>query len=191
MFGHSYGGLAVLHTAAQADVFDRIAVYEPGVSIGGSIPTHWMPRYRQFLDHGDTRGAFAYFVQQSGHAPAPVKRLPLWYLRLALRLVVRKAQWARFEPLLAANLLEHRQLAACDGAVGHYQAIKAEALILDGSRSPSLSALEPLTTLRGIIPRSEVTIMAGLDHNAPDEKAPAAVAERLLRFFTRSPGGQQ
>lgn len=184
VFGHSYGGLAVLHTARHADIFDRIAVYEPGVSIGGSIPTHWMRRYQQLLDHGDTRQAFAYFIQQSGHAPGPVAHLPLWYLRSILRLVVRKRQWARFEPLLAANLLEHQQVASCDTAIASYRAIEAEVLLLAGRRSPSFSAQQPLDALHQIIPRSRAKILDGLDHTAPDEKAPAAVAEQLLPFFS-------
>lgn len=145
VFGHSYGGLAVLHAATHAAIFERIAVYEPGVSIGGSIPTHWMRRYQQLLDHGDTRQAFAYFVQQSGHAPGPVAHLPLWYLRSILRLVVRKRQWARFEPLLAANLFEHQQVAACDGALATYSAVQAQVLLLAGRRSPHSPPSSPST----------------------------------------------
>ncbi|MGI8430268.1 MAG: hypothetical protein ACR2OB_13440 [Solirubrobacteraceae bacterium] len=33
-----------------------------------------LPRYQRLLVSGDSRGAFARFVQQSGHAPGPVVR---------------------------------------------------------------------------------------------------------------------
>ncbi|MFC6903465.1 alpha/beta fold hydrolase [Nonomuraea dietziae] len=33
-FGHSYGGLVILETARSFQVFERIAVYEPGVPVG-------------------------------------------------------------------------------------------------------------------------------------------------------------
>ncbi len=41
VFGHSYGGLAVLETARLSPVFDRIAVYEPGVPVG-PVPSAWI-----------------------------------------------------------------------------------------------------------------------------------------------------
>ena len=184
VFGHSYGGLVVLRAAARTDVFDRIAVYEPGVSLGGSIRTDWLPRYQQYLDHSDTRGAFAYFVQQSGHAPKAVTHLPLWYLRCVMRLVVRGEQWERFEPLLPANLLEHQEVAACDGAVDEYAAIQARVLLLAGSRSPSSSGRQLVDALRNLIPCATTSVLDGLDHNAPDEKAPVAVADQVIPFFT-------
>jgi pimeloyl-ACP methyl ester carboxylesterase len=184
VFGHSYGGLVVLRTAANTDVFHRIAVYEPGVSLGRSIRTDWLPRYQELLDRQDTRGAFAYFVQQSGHAPKAVTHLPLWYLRWVMRVVVRGEQWERFEPLLRANLLEHQQVAACDGPVDQYAAIQAQILLLAGSQSPSSSGRQLVDTLRNVIPCARTTVLDGLDHNAPDEKAPVAVADQLIPFFT-------
>src|SRR5689334_10251511 len=110
LFGHSYGGLVALETATRSGAFERIVVYEPGVSVHGSIPTHWIPRARQLLEAGKPRAAFAYFVQQSGNAPGPVAKLPLWYLRTVLRIAIRNQQWQRYEPLLEANLAEHAQV---------------------------------------------------------------------------------
>jgi hypothetical protein len=37
--GHSYGGLVALEVARNNTAFTKIAVYEPGVSIDGSMPT--------------------------------------------------------------------------------------------------------------------------------------------------------
>jgi len=49
LVGHSYGGLVALEVARNNQAFSRIAVYEPGVSIEGSMPTAWMPGYEQKL----------------------------------------------------------------------------------------------------------------------------------------------
>jgi pimeloyl-ACP methyl ester carboxylesterase len=95
VFGHSYGGFVALEAARRLAVFSHVAVYEPGVSIAGSIPVAWVPRYRQLLAAGDTRGAFAVFLRGSGAAPGPVTRLPVWYLRAVLRLMVSGEQWRR------------------------------------------------------------------------------------------------
>jgi pimeloyl-ACP methyl ester carboxylesterase len=39
MVGHSYGGLVALEVARNNERFRKIAVYEPGVSVDGSMPT--------------------------------------------------------------------------------------------------------------------------------------------------------
>src|ERR1700743_1291215 len=56
--GHGYGGLVALETARRQKVFRKITVYEPGLSIGGSVPLGWLAEYRERLAAGDTRGAF-------------------------------------------------------------------------------------------------------------------------------------
>lgn len=183
VFGHSYGGLVVLETARRAHVFTRLAVYEPGVSVAGSIPTGWISRYRQMLAAADPRGAFAIFVQQSGHAPGPVARIPLWYLRAILRVVIRNRQWQHMEPLLASNAIEHEQVHALDDTVTRYATIEVPVLLLGGSHSPRRATMASLDALHHAIAGSTIELLDGLDHNAPDEKAPAPVAHRVLQFL--------
>ena len=43
VFGHSYGGLIALEAARASSVFSDVIAYEPGVSIGGSIPSMTAP----------------------------------------------------------------------------------------------------------------------------------------------------
>ena len=69
VFGHGYGGLIALETARRQNVFRKITVYEPGLSIGGSMPLGWLPEYRQRLAAGNLRGAFACLVSQAGLRP--------------------------------------------------------------------------------------------------------------------------
>jgi pimeloyl-ACP methyl ester carboxylesterase len=84
VFGHSYGGLVVLEAMAQGAGLATAIVFEPGVSINGSIPTTWLPAYREMLGRGDTYGAFTHFIRSSPQAPAITRLLPRWYLRMAL-----------------------------------------------------------------------------------------------------------
>jgi pimeloyl-ACP methyl ester carboxylesterase len=182
VFGHSYGGLVALETAVRSDAFEAMVLYEPGVSVRGSIPTAWMTPYRALLERGDTRGAFACFVQAFG--PGLVAKLPRWYLRAVLRCVFRKRRWEeRYEPLLATNLAEHEQVAACDDHVASYGAITARLLFLGGSRSPAFMTTLPREGLQQKVPDMTVDIIDGLDHFAPDEKAPEVVARRVLGFL--------
>ncbi len=114
LFGHSYGGLVALKAAALIDRFERVAVYEPGVSINGSIPTEWTTRYRQLLAANDRHGAFADFVQHSGGAPRIVQALPSWYLKIVLRIAVRGEKWKRMDALQEASAVEHDEVARVD-----------------------------------------------------------------------------
>ena len=182
MFGHSFGGLVVLETAARTGLPAPLAVYEPGMSLDGSLPVSWLPGYRERLARGDTRGAFAHFVRGSGHAPAVVTRMPGWYLRAVLRVVVRGHRWRTLEPLLGTNLREHEALLQAADGLSRYAAIAAPVLLLGGADSPRFST-DPLRALHGVLRASTVDLLPGLDHNAPDEKAPVPVAERVLRFL--------
>jgi pimeloyl-ACP methyl ester carboxylesterase len=182
VFGHSFGGLVVLETAARTGASVPLAVYEPGMSLAGSLPTSWLPGYRERLARGDTRGAFAHFVQGAGHAPAVVASMPTWYLRAVLRVVVRGPRWRSIEPLLGTNLREHEALLQVADGLSRYASITAPVLLLGGADSPRFST-DPLRALHGVLRESTVELLPGLDHNAPDGKAPVPVAERVLRFL--------
>ena len=108
VFGHSYGGLVALETA-RTNIFKKMAVYEPGVFIK-STPTDWdwLPEYENDMNKKDFRGAFASFVRGAGHTP--LKRLPKWYAKFILRLVIRGNHWNQIEKLLPENLIEHREV---------------------------------------------------------------------------------
>src|SRR5690349_19841296 len=49
LVGHSYGGLVALEVARNNKALTKIAVYEPGVSIDGSMSIDWMPVYEKKL----------------------------------------------------------------------------------------------------------------------------------------------
>jgi len=186
VFGHSYGGLVVLETAKRSPIFTDMALYEPGVSIDNSIPTAWIPRYSRLLAQGDTRGAFAYFIQQSGHAPSFVEKMPLWYLKTVLRLVLNRAQWLRMEPLLHANIVEHEQVSRLNNTATTYGMITARVLLIAGSKSPAFMT-KSLYALEHVLGDSSLEVLNGLDHNAPDERAPDVVADRVMAFMAGAP----
>jgi pimeloyl-ACP methyl ester carboxylesterase len=182
VFGHSYGGFVTLETARRTNRLRRIAVYEPGLSIDGSLPCGWMPRYRELLAEGDTRGAFAAMVKGMGFAPPPLTMMPLVCVRQILRLGIRGQEWRQMESLLEANLREHQeQLRLDDGTVNRYRDVGAEVLICAGTRSPSFVTSVP-PALHAAIPSSEIAILDRLDHTAP-EKEPAVLARSISDFL--------
>jgi pimeloyl-ACP methyl ester carboxylesterase len=187
VFGHSYGGLIALEAARRSEIFSCVVVYEPGVSVRGSIPVRWLPQYRELLASGDRRGAFAALVRGRGQAPGALDRLPLWYARLILRFAVRGRRWRRIEPLLDASLAEHEKVARLDSAnANRYGAISAPVLVLAGGKSPPFASAEPVEALQRAIRNSEAEIIDGLDHLAPLEKAADVVATRAGCFLART-----
>jgi pimeloyl-ACP methyl ester carboxylesterase len=180
-FGHSYGGLVILETARSFQVFERIAVYEPGVP-AGPLPTDWMAPYRERLAAGDPYGAFVHFVRGSGGAPAFLAKLPYWYLRMALRIGLRGPSWQRMRPLLQANLAEHEQIAAQHGRLAGFAAVTAPVLLLCGGRTPRASRAD-FDAVRDTLPNATLETLPGLHHFGPEGKTAPVVAERALRFL--------
>jgi hypothetical protein len=161
-------------------------VYEPGVSIAGSIPLDWMNRYRDLLGAGDRRGAFAAMVRGAGAAPPALERLPLWYVKLILRLLIKEQQWLHIDPLLESALAEHVQVAALEAkTVDRYRAITARAVLLGGRKSRSRFTTMPFDQLMRAIPNCTYELIDGLDHFGPDEKAPDLVAQRVRQHLLR------
>jgi pimeloyl-ACP methyl ester carboxylesterase len=186
VFGHSYGGLVALEASRRSPVFSDVIAYEPAVSVGGSIRSSWLPRYRERLDAGDTRGAFATMVRGAGFAPAPLARMPTGCVKVVLALFMRGDQWRAIEAQLANSLAEHEAVAAVDdGTVERYSAITARVMLLGGRRSPPFITTESFEQLQRTIPTCTSKLIDGLGHTAPDEKAPDVVAGYVLRHLRR------
>ena len=184
VFGHSYGGLVALEAARLSSAFSDVIAYEPGVSLAGSIPRGWMGLYRERLAAGDPRGAFAAMVRGSGAAPRALASMPLWYVKLVLRVFIKDRQWRDMEPLMPASLAEHEQVVALDEeTAGRFRTISGRVLLLGGSKSPAFLTGRLFEELTVAIPNCTTELIEGLDHVAPDEKAPAVVAERVRRRF--------
>jgi hypothetical protein len=102
-----------------------------------------------------------------------------------LRVMVRGEQWRRMEPLPEASAAEHEQEARPDdGTAGRYHPIQARVLLPGGGKSPAFLAAQLFPALQHAVPGATAEILDGLDHFAPDQKAPALVAERVRNFLS-------
>lgn len=183
VFGHSYGGLIALEAARSSRSFTKIVVYEPGVSIGGSVPMAWVTAYERHLAEGKSLDAFIDFALGTG--PANAERTPRWLMKLVLAFIVRGDRRRQIFQLLPANLREHEQVAALDGSYENYREIDAEVLWTFGGRSAQSITAIP-AQLSSIIPNLTTHGFPKLDHFGPDEKDPAAVAA-VIRAFLLAP----
>jgi pimeloyl-ACP methyl ester carboxylesterase len=177
LFGHSFGGLIALRFArSRADVAG-LAVYEPGVSEHGSIPTDWLPRATGELERGDALEAFLTFAQ--GVNPQPSGNMPREQFRQLVTKMIPAAKLRQNLTLIGACLREHIEVGRLDGSLADYAAISAPTLVLRGTNGARNDALGALAQT---VPFAESISLAGLDHFGP-EHAPDIVAARLREFF--------
>jgi pimeloyl-ACP methyl ester carboxylesterase len=180
VFGHSFGGLVALETARRQPTFDEVFVYDPGIPIRGRIRTGWLDDYQRRLERGDRLGAYASMAKGSGFAPNAVAVMPVWWLRLVLRIALRGQRWATIDRLLEANLVEARLQADLDApSPERFSDITSRTVLLGGSNSPDSFSGRLLHEIADAIPLSEVEVLVGLGHLAPQDH-PDRVASAIL-----------
>ena len=124
-------------------------------------------------------------VRGAGGAPPALERMPLWYVKLMLRLFIKERQWRDTDRLLETALAEHEQVAVlADKPIDRYGTIAARVVLLGGGKSRPHLTTTPFAALSAVIPDCVSEIIDGLDHLAPHEKAPDVVAERIRRQLT-------
>jgi pimeloyl-ACP methyl ester carboxylesterase len=181
VFGHSYGGLIGLRLALRRDL-RRLAVYEPGVSLGGGFDLSWLPQFDRLVDRGRRVGAMTLFLRRSGIVP--IGNPPAFVFRLlATALLYGGKEGAETRRLMPTTPRELGEIARLDSDGTEYAAIRTTTLLLAGTRtSPSLT--RAVGELAAILPNASAEILEGLDHNAPDLSAVATIAARLQPFFS-------
>ncbi len=180
LIGHSYGGLVSLELARVDASIAKVALYEPGALIN-PMDDAWMHRYEQAMLKNDRHGAFAHFVRGMEHTP--LTRLPYWYARLILRLMVRGDHWSKIAQLLPQNLLEHREVQRLSSSYQNYNSINADVLLIQGGKSPD-STKERMEVLNRTIAHSALETVANLDHFGPNnDGGPEKIAQMINNFF--------
>jgi len=184
LVGHSYGGLIALEVARNNNTFSKIAVYEPGVSIDGSMPIYWMPGYERKLAENRNLDALVEFTLAD--APARLAKIPAWLMKLMMRLFfVRYPDSKQMLGLLQQNLCEWREIARLDGHYMDYREISAAVLLMYGGRSDSRAVDLAIERLPAVIPHCETMLFPKLDHFGIERTAPREVAKVIGDFFSK------
>ena len=172
LFGHSYGGLIGLHVALRTDL-DRLIAYEPAVSVHGSIPSGWLPRYEQLIAEGHDARAMIHYMHTMGFMPGgPVAIAAAWAMQHFT------AEGRDYRKIGQAAGRELRAAFDADSDGSRYATVTAPTLLLGGGRSPAYLQ-EVLPFLVETIPNAKLVITPEFDHNAPDLNDPKAVAELI------------
>jgi pimeloyl-ACP methyl ester carboxylesterase len=183
LVGHSYGGLVALEVARANPSFTKVAVYEPGVSIDGSLSAGWMPRCQQKLAGQNYLDAFVAFVL--GLGPDSRRNAPPWLMKLLLLLFMNPNERRQRLALLPEGLREHQEVVRLDNTCENYRAITADVLLMYGGKSDSAAVNLAMERLRAVLPRSQTWEFPRLDHFGIDKKAPREVARAVGAFLQK------
>ncbi|MRH88430.1 alpha/beta fold hydrolase [Nocardia sp. SYP-A9097] len=182
--GHSYGGLIALEAARTNPDIRKLALYEPGVSIAGSVPSDWMRPYEKYLDQGKPFDAFIEFVRAMG--PEGMQKVPRWMFRRMMPMFMDAPERDMVVSQLAENLREHREIIRLDDTYPNYAGITAQVLLMDGDKDRQHRTDPDHTQLAKTLPHCERHTVPGLDHFGIDKQAPELVAGIIGEFFSRS-----
>lgn len=183
LVGHSFGGLVALEVARNNPALTKIAVYEPGVSINGSIPMDWMPGYEKKLTEKKYLDAFVEF--SLGVGPERARNTPPWLMKLLIPFFLSSHERKLKLSLLPENLREHQEVARLDSSYENYREIPADVLLMYGGKSDATWVNLAMERLATVLPRSETKEFPKLDHFGIDKKAPQEVAKLVSTYFLK------
>lgn len=183
LVGHSFGGLVALEVARNNTALTKIAVYEPGVSIDGSILMDWMPGYEKKLAEKKYLDAFVEF--SIGAGPERARNTPPWLMKLLLPLFINFHEHEQMLGLLHENLREHQEVARLDSSYQNYREISADVLLMYGGKSNAKWVDMAMERLAAVLSQSETKEFPKLDHFGIDKKAPRDVAKAVSEYFLK------
>jgi pimeloyl-ACP methyl ester carboxylesterase len=181
LVGHSFGGLVALESARGNQVFTKIAVYDPGVSIDGSIPVGWIPGYEKNLAANKKLDAFVEFTLAMG--PESARRTPPWLMKRMLPLFLKSHELKTILSLLQENLREHKEVARLDNSYENYREIAADILLMYGGKGHIPQADTSMKRLAAVFPHAETREFPALDHFGLNKTGPQEVARAVSAYF--------
>ncbi|HLO28862.1 MAG TPA: alpha/beta hydrolase [Anaerolineales bacterium] len=180
MFGHSAGGFIALEAAAVLPI-EKLALYEPAVSIDGSVDFGWIAPVEKAFARKDGAAAFVIFIK--GLHLNWMSDLPYWFLYPLARLMLRDEEGLEMVALLPTVVWEAKEIQRLDSTYKRYRSISADTLLLNGRKSPAYLR-NILPALAKTLPFTQQIELPGLNHNAPDQEAPERIASELKQYLS-------
>ena len=192
IFGVSAGGLVALDAALTLPAIELVAVFEPALSVDGSVPTAFLARFDQEIAHGKTAAALVTAMKAAEMGPPVFHAVPRGLLELLTQLMMgaedRKATSGDVTMRRLAPTLHYDfgLVAETEGTIEAFAAIRRPVLLLGGTKSPAYLRLA-VQALETIVPGARRVVLAGVGHGASGNRnrggRPELVATELLRFF--------
>lgn len=180
VFGHSFGGAVALHAARSLPV-ERLAVYDPAVSVNHSVKADWTGEYERATAAGDDDRALAVMIRgmETGGAFA---RMPLSMLTLANKLTAGTPLGKQNRELMKTGVREIKAIIAADMPAEPFLDLPLETLIVVGEKSPAYFGVA-CGQIHDVLSGSSYTVLPGYGHDGVN-KAPDKLITELSDFFS-------
>jgi pimeloyl-ACP methyl ester carboxylesterase len=190
VFGHSAGGLIALQAALTLQSLRKVAVYEPPLSLHGSVPTSWFKRYEHEVER--RKYASAMITALKGlQVNQLFTILPRPILLLLIKVLQRREKQTlqpndvSMESLVPTGRVDLQLFHDMEDTLEHFDGMRAEVLLLGGEKSPAYLR-DALAALNQTLPHVKRIQYPGLDHSGPNVTAPERIAGDLRAFFSSS-----
>lgn len=178
VFGHSFGGAVALHAARTLPV-ERLAVYDPAVSVNHSVKADWTTEYERATAAGDDDRALA--VLTKGLEAGAFSRMPLSMLTIANKLTAGTHVGKQMRELMRTGVREIKAIIAADMPAEPFLELPLETLIIVGEKSPAYFGVA-CGQIHDILTGSSYTILHGAGHDGV-LRAPDKLIAELSDFF--------
>ena len=191
-FGVSSGAIIGLEAALALPGIRKAAIFEPPLLVNGPAPFAWLTRFDQEIARGKIAAAMITGMKGAQMGPPMLNLMPRWLLeRLTTMMMASEEKKAGGGDvtmrMLAPTLHYDFQLVIeMGGALDSFRALRADVLLLGGSKSPAYLKAA-VDALERVLPQVRRVEFPGLGHEASgntDRRGqPERVAQELRRFF--------
>lgn len=179
VFGHSFGGAVALHAARTLPV-ERLAVYDPAVSVNHSVKADWTAEYERAAAAGDDGRALA-VLNKGLETGGAFSRMPLSMLTIANKLTAGTHMGKQMRELMRTGVREIKAIIAADMPAEPFLDLPLETLIIVGEKSPAYFGVA-CGQIHDVLSGSSYTILPGFGHDGVI-KAPDKLITELRDFF--------
>ena len=192
VFGVSAGAVICLQAALSLTAIEKAAIFEPPLLVNGSVSTAFLNRFDEEMAEGKVASALVTAMKGSQMGPPVFNIVPRGLLELLTKMMTASED-KKAKPgdvtmsMLASTLRDDFQLSLeTAGALESFKAIRAETLLLGGSKSPTYFKVA-LDALEHVLPNARRIEFTGLNHGASGNTnrggKPERVAQELRAFF--------
>ena len=194
VFGVSSGGIIWLQAALSLPAIQKAVIYEPPLLINGSLPIAWLTRFDKEIAQGKVASALITAMKGTQMGPPVLNVIPRRLLELLTNMAMKSedkkakdddvtmrmlAPTLHYDFQLVVEMAENEKLES-------FKAIRAEVLLLGGSKSPAYLKVA-LDALEKVLPHVTRIEFPGLGHGSSGNTnrggKPERVAQELRRFF--------
>jgi pimeloyl-ACP methyl ester carboxylesterase len=179
VLGHSGGAFVALTAAALQLPIERLALYDPAISVDGLFPAGWLDSARTAARQGDTARAMA-LTSAGINTHSPVSTLPMVVQVGICRLFLRTPLGRSMGELLPMTLDESHAIWLADGPAARWAGVTADVLLVRGTAGPPYYE-QINNALAAALPRAR-TLAVRCGHDGIN-RAPARLVDPLAAFF--------